>query len=96
MGYFFHLILATHFEFELKKLSIPSLWLFGEKDIQIPVKLCIEYLDEFKLQGKPYEYKLFPSLGHNTTSANIKEPVETAIKWVKETTANIEKDEKDN
>ena len=81
---------------ELKELSIPSLWLFGGKDIQIPVKLCIEYLDEFKIQGKPFEYILFPSLGHNTTSPNIKEPVETAIKWIKRTTANIKKLEKNN
>ena len=75
----------------LKELSIPSLWLFGEKDIQIPVKLCIEYLDAFKAQGKPFEYFLFPSIGHNTTSVNIKEPVETAIKWMTRTTANIKK-----
>ncbi|MFE3872210.1 serine aminopeptidase domain-containing protein [Flavobacterium sp. ZS1P70] len=26
----------------LNTLSIPGLWLFGEKDIQIPVKLCME------------------------------------------------------
>ena len=70
---------------ELKELSIPGLWLFGEKDIQIPVKLCTEYLDELKDQGKPFEYIVFPSLGHNTTSANTTEPVDLAMEWIKRT-----------
>ena len=68
----------------LQDLSIPGLWLFGEKDIQIPVKLCIEYLNEFKVEGKPYDYVLFPSLGHNTTFAKDMTPVEIAIQWIKQ------------
>lgn len=67
----------------LRELSIPALWLFGENDIQIPVKLCIDYLNVFKAQGKPFEYVLFPSLGHNTTSASTTAPVDIAIQWIK-------------
>jgi len=74
----------------LKELSIPALWIFGKKDIQIPVQLCMEYLDEFKTDGKPFEYMVFPTLGHNTTSANTSEPVDFAIEWIKNSVINSE------
>jgi pimeloyl-ACP methyl ester carboxylesterase len=70
----------------LKTLSIPGLWLFGEKDIQIPVKMCIEHINTLKLENKPFEYVLFPSLGHNT---NKKEPIEISINWIKQKSFNI-------
>lgn len=41
----------------LSKLSIPGIWIFGGKDIQVPVKLSIENLDNLKSKGKQYEYK---------------------------------------
>ncbi|MEO0367940.1 MAG: alpha/beta hydrolase [Pseudomonadota bacterium] len=65
----------------LTDLAVPGLWLFGEKDIQIPVKMCIEQLDELKAEGKPFEYALYPSLGHNT---NKTEPLNTAMNWIKQ------------
>lgn len=67
----------------LSTLSIPGLWLFGEKDIQIPAKLCIENLNALKTQGKPFEYALFPSLGHNTGYSASDEPFAMAIQWIK-------------
>lgn len=67
----------------LSKLLIHGLWIFGGKDIQVPVKLSIEHLNTLKSKNKLYEYKLFPDLGHNTAFSNSKEPVETAIKWIK-------------
>jgi pimeloyl-ACP methyl ester carboxylesterase len=73
---------ATDPKNSLNTLSIPGLWLFGEKDIQIPVKLCIEQLNTFKVQGKPFEYTLFPTLGHNTSSINITEPFDISIQWI--------------
>jgi uncharacterized protein len=68
----------------LQHLVTPGLWLYGEKDIQIPVKLCIEQLNTLKAQGKSFEYTLFPTLGHNTTSAEILEPVAISIQWIKQ------------
>ncbi|RNL50680.1 alpha/beta hydrolase family protein [Pedobacter jejuensis] len=67
----------------LAKLSIPGLWLFGVKDVQIPTKLSTEHIDEFKSVGKPFEYKLFPTLGHNTTFEASPEPFNSAIRWIK-------------
>ncbi len=65
----------------LKTLSIPGLWLFGEKDIQIPVNMCMEHLNTLKLANKPFEYVLFPELGHNTHKP---EPINTSVNWIKQ------------
>lgn len=70
----------------LNSLSIPGLWLFGEKDIQIPVKMCIEHLNTLKLKSKPFEYVLFPSFGHNTHKT---EPIDISINWIKQKSLNI-------
>jgi dienelactone hydrolase len=67
----------------LSKLSIPGLWIFGGKDIQVPVNLSIEYLDILKSKGKHYEYKLFPNLGHNTAFSDSEEPMKYILNWVK-------------
>lgn len=72
---------ATDPKIPLNSLSIPGLWLFGEQDIQVPVKMCLEQLNRMKAQGKPFEYVLFPSLGHNTNKA---EPLDIAIQWIKQ------------
>ena len=82
---------ATDPKVSLNTISIPGLWLFGEKDIQIPVKLCIEQLNALKVKGKPFEYTLFPKLGHNTSSDNDTAPVDIAIQWIKQKTLNIKK-----
>jgi pimeloyl-ACP methyl ester carboxylesterase len=67
----------------LSKLSIPGIWIFGAKDIQVPVKLSMEYLDTLKSKRKHYEYKLFPNLGHNTAFSDDEEPMKEAINWIK-------------
>ena len=66
----------------LAALSIPGLWLFGGKDIQIPSNLCIEQLQALKAHGKPYDYALSPELGHRTGFAGSA-PVALAIQWIK-------------
>lgn len=80
----------------LRTLSIPGLWLFGERDIQIPVKLCIEQINALKVQGKPFEYALFPTLGHNTAFANETAPVAISIHWIKQIALNINKKSRKN
>ncbi len=67
----------------LSKVSIPGLWIYGGKDIQVPVNLSIEYLNALKSKGKKYEYKLFPALGHNTAFSKDEEPMNMALKWMK-------------
>jgi len=70
-------------KFFLRNISVPSLWLFGENDIQIPVKICIEQINVLKSKGKPFEYTLFSNLGHNTAFTNDRLPIEIAIHWMK-------------
>ena len=82
---------ATDPKISLNTLSIPGLWLFGEKDIQIPVKLCIEQLNTFKVQGKAFEYTLFSTLGHNTAFDSDTAPFDISIQWIKQKTLNIKK-----
>ena len=67
----------------LSKLSIPGLWIFGGKDIQVPVNLSIEHLNTLKSKGKRYEYRLFPELGHNTAFSNDEKPMKDVIEWMK-------------
>ena len=66
----------------LSKLAIPGLWLFGGKDVQVPVRLSMERLETLKIKGKQYEYQLFPELGHNTAFSKTKDPVDIAIQWI--------------
>ena len=66
----------------LATLAIPGLWLFGGQDVQAPVRLSMEHLDTLKAQGKLYQYRLFPALGHDTASAQSNEPVEAALRWI--------------
>lgn len=68
----------------LAMLSIPGLWLFGDKDVQVPVNLSIEQLDALKARGKSYKYQLFSELGHNTASSESNGPVSVAIQWIKD------------
>ena len=75
----------------MNTLSISGLWLFGEKDIQIPVKLCLEQLNTFKVQGKPFEYTLFSALGHDTSSGDITETVANSIQWINQKALNSKK-----
>lgn len=70
----------------LSKLSIPALWIYGEKDIQVPANLSIQNLNKLKSKGKRYNYKLFTTLGHNTAFSENREPMKDAIKWMKSQT----------
>lgn len=69
----------------LATLSIPGLWLFGGQDIQAPVRLSMERLDGLRAQGKPYSYRLFPALGHDTGTSP--EPLAAAIRWINDQAA---------
>ena len=77
----------------LKTITTPGLWLFGSKDIQIPVGLSIEHLNALKAQGKPFDYCLFPSLDHNTSLSASSEPSTIVLKWI---TNNLHQKNKDH
>jgi uncharacterized protein len=66
----------------LKDLSIPGLWLFGGRDIYVPVTLSIERLRALMAQGKRFEFKLFPASGHDLDE---KDAFPATIEWIKRT-----------
>lgn len=78
---------SLHLSIHAKPFSSAQFQDFGfleaKEDIQAPVGLLIERLDALKAKGKPYEYKLFPELGHNTAFSKSQEPVDFAIQWIK-------------
>jgi uncharacterized protein len=63
----------------LKRLSIPGLWLFGGRDVNLPTQLSIERLQALIESGKPFEYRLFPQSGHQL---NEQDPLPTAMDWL--------------
>jgi dienelactone hydrolase len=63
---------------DLKKLSIPGLWLFSDNDGSIPVGLSIERLQALRMDGHRYDYVLFSGLGHN----NMDGTFATAVDWL--------------
>lgn len=67
----------------LSTLAIPCLWIYGQKDIQVPVNLSIERLEILKLKNNRYHHQLYPDLGHNTAFTDSTEPVENAVKWIR-------------
>jgi hypothetical protein len=50
----------------IQKNYLNTLSTQGLATIYIPHVQCIEQLNTFKVQGKPFEYTLFSTLGHNT------------------------------
>jgi pimeloyl-ACP methyl ester carboxylesterase len=87
---------ATDPKHSLTNLAIPGLWLYGAKDIQVPAQLCIEQLNQLKGEGKPFEYRLYPNLGHNTASGSDPTPVEDAILWIKQQALHFKKSDPAN
>jgi len=64
----------------LARLAVPGLWLFGGRDVQIPVGLSIERLDELRAHGRPYEHQRFPALGHDLAASDA--AVAAAVQWI--------------
>ena len=72
----------------IKKMKSPSLWIFGGRDVSIPVKKSIHILDSLKTSAVlPVEVKIYPDSDHGliNRSTNIREPfVRLTIDWIKE------------
>lgn len=62
----------------LARLSIPSLWIFGENDGSIPVDLSIQRLKKLSELNGTFDYVLFSNMGHN----NMSETFLTAVDWI--------------
>jgi len=71
----------------IAKMKTPSLWIFGGKDVSIPVKRSIAILDSLRSKSNlPLEIKIFKDADHGlyNVSAQRHEPFVTEmIGWIK-------------
>lgn len=71
----------------VSRMKKPSLWLFGGKDISIPVKKCIGRLDSVKSAARiPVTMKIYPEGDHgifNHTTNQMENYVPVIIEWLK-------------
>ena len=66
----------------LRKLSIPGLWLFGGRDVNVLTGLSIERLRALAASGKPFEYELFPEAGHQLVEGTA---IPAIVQWIYKT-----------
>lgn len=64
----------------------PSLWIFGGKDVSIPIKRTLELLDSIKTNnGIPIEIKLYPNADHgifNITTRKLEDYLAPMFEWL--------------
>jgi pimeloyl-ACP methyl ester carboxylesterase len=71
----------------LSKLSIPGLWLFGERDTLVPVDLSMVRLQSLKGQGhSSFEYGIIPGYDHNLVDTAKAPAFGQMVAWLKATT----------
>ena len=66
----------------LQELSIPGLWLFGGRDVNVLTGLSIERLRALAASGKPFEYELFPEAGHQLVDDTA---IPAIVGWIHKT-----------
>jgi pimeloyl-ACP methyl ester carboxylesterase len=66
----------------LRRLAIPGLWLYGGRDVNVPVGLSIERLGSLAAGGRPFEHVLFPDSGHQRPE---NEALPALLSWLQRT-----------
>jgi uncharacterized protein len=67
---------------DLGALSVPGLWLLGDKDWLVPPGSTIAHLQELAKAGKPYTYRIFPGAGHGILPTSIALYYRTMDDWL--------------
>lgn len=72
----------------LAKLSMPSLWLYGDQDNLVPVDLSITRLQDMIRQGHSnFEYRVVAGYGHNIVGAGNAAPAYLqTVAWIEAVT----------
>lgn len=63
----------------LRKLPIPSLWLYGDRNVSVPVRMSLERLEALTASGKPFKYLVFPDSGHELP---FRQALSASIDWL--------------
>jgi uncharacterized protein len=77
-----HVFVATDPADSLRKLFIPGLWLYGGRDVNVPVSSSIERLDSLAAGGHPFEHRYFPQASHQLQGD---EALPALLYWLKRT-----------
>jgi dienelactone hydrolase len=68
------------------KMNKPSFWIFGGKDVSIPVRKCITRLDSISKATKlPIDMKIYPEADHgifNQATRKSEDYISEIIKWL--------------
>ena len=70
----------------LEELKIPTIWLFGDPDLDRfgPVRQSVEVLERLRASGKDYEIKIFPGADHSLQLKHGEAPFEAPLlAWLK-------------
>lgn len=71
----------------VRKMKKPSFWIFGSKDVSIPVKECIARLEKIKKEEKlPVDMKIYANADHgivNTSTRKMENYVPEIITWLR-------------
>lgn len=69
----------------ISKMKSPSLWIFGGRDVSIPVKRSLHLFDSIKrLRSIPLTMKLYPHADHGLNHDGSKEDyVNLIVRWIK-------------
>lgn len=71
----------------LTGLTIPGLWLYGDRDPYVPVALSIARLDELTVRVKsPFKHQVFPGEGHNLLDSPTQPSWQYMVQWIHDTT----------
>jgi len=68
----------------LQRMDIPTLWLLGDTDKEVPFKQSVALLDDLKREGEDFTVKPFPGAGHGLLDVPPTDPdaLPTLIRWV--------------
>lgn len=71
----------------IARMKTPSLWIFGDRDVSIPVKRSIAILDSLRSKSNvPLEMKIFEGADHslyNASTQRHEDIVTVIVEWVK-------------
>jgi uncharacterized protein len=63
----------------LRSLSAPGLWLFGGRDVNVPVQLSVERLQPLIAQGRHFSYHVFPRMRHQLEERDV---LPIVMQWI--------------
>jgi uncharacterized protein len=72
---------------DIKNITIPVLWVYGKKDLSIPVSLSVEKIEQLKKEfsKSKFSYVIFPDANHsivNIKTRQVEDYMTTIGEWI--------------